>query len=120
MSKTVLICDDAMFMRSILKDILSKADFEVVGEASSGDEAVAKYKELNPDLVTMDIVMPGKNGIETVKEIISQDADARILMCSAVGQQALVRQALESGARDFVIKPFDQTRVMEAVDRVLG
>ncbi len=120
MSRTVLIVDDAIFMRTMIADILKGAGFEVVGEASSGVEAVAKYKELKPDLVTMDIVMPDMGGIDAVREIIKEDPDARILMCSAMGQQGLVVEAIQAGARDFVVKPFQPSRVLEAVQRLLG
>ncbi len=120
MARTVLICDDAIFMRTMLADILRQASFEVVGEAATGEEAVELYRELKPDLVTMDIIMPGKGGIEAVREIMEISADAKILMCSAMGQQALVIEAIEAGARDFVVKPFQPSRVLEAVQRVLG
>jgi len=119
-SHTVLVCDDAIFMRTMIGDILAQAGFEVVGEAESGVQAVAKYKELKPDLVTMDIVMPDMGGIDAVREIVKQDPDAKILMCSAMGQQALVVEAIQAGAKDFVVKPFQPSRVLEAVQRVLG
>jgi two-component system chemotaxis response regulator CheY len=117
--KKVLIVDDTKFMRDILKNILKKKDLEIIGEASNGKEAVLKYQELKPDLVTMDIIMPEMDGIEAVKKIIQVDPSARILMCSAMGQQALVIEAIQAGARDFVIKPFQPARVLEAVDRAL-
>jgi two-component system, chemotaxis family, chemotaxis protein CheY len=117
---TVLVCDDAIFMRTMISDILSQAGFEVIGEAESGIQAVAKYRELKPDLVTMDIVMPDMGGIEAVREICKSDPDARILMCSAMGQQALVVEAIQAGAKDFVVKPFQPSRVLEAVQRVLA
>ncbi len=120
MSRTVLIVDDAIFMRTMIADILKSAGFEVVGEASSGVEAVEKYKELKPDLVTMDIVMPDMGGIDAVREIIKTDPEARILMCSAMGQQGLGVDAIQAGARDFVVKPFQPSRVLEAVQRLLG
>jgi two-component system chemotaxis response regulator CheY len=120
MLRTVLICDDAVFMRTMLSDILSNAGFSVVGQAQTGAEAVAKYKELQPDLVTMDIVMPDMGGIEAVREIVKNYPDAKILMCSAMGQQSLVVEAIQAGARDFVVKPFQPSRVLEAVQRVLG
>jgi two-component system chemotaxis response regulator CheY len=120
MSRTVLIVDDAIFMRTMIADILKGAGFDVVGEASSGAEAVEKYKELKPDLVTMDIVMPEMGGIDAVRQIIQFDSDARILMCSAMGQQGLVVEAIQAGARDFVVKPFQPSRVLEAVQRLLG
>jgi two-component system chemotaxis response regulator CheY len=115
--KKVLIVDDTKFMRNILASILKKKDLDVVGEAVNGREAVEKYKQLKPDLVTMDIIMPEVDGIQAVKEIMKIDPKARILMCSAMGQQALVIEAIQAGAKDFVIKPFQPTRVMEAVDR---
>jgi two-component system chemotaxis response regulator CheY len=118
--KKVLIVDDTKFMRDILKNILKKKELEIVGEASNGKEAVIKYQELKPDLVTMDIIMPEMDGIEAVKKIMQIDPSARILMCSAMGQQALVIEAIQSGARDFVIKPFQPARVLEAVDRALS
>ncbi len=120
MSNTVLVCDDAIFMRTMINDILSQAGFEVVGEAETGLQAVEKYQQLKPDLVTMDIVMPDMGGIDAVREIIKVDPEARILMCSAMGQQALVVEAIEAGAKDFVVKPFQPSRVLEAVERVLG
>ena len=114
MSHTVLVCDDAIFMRTMISDILAQAGFEVVGEAESGAQAVEKYRSLKPDLVTMDIVMPDMGGIEAVREI------CKILMCSAMGQQALVVEAIQAGAKDFMVKPFQPSRVLEAVQRVLG
>ncbi|HEX6926110.1 MAG TPA: response regulator [Longimicrobiaceae bacterium] len=120
MSSTVLICDDAIFMRTMIGDILRQAGFEVVGEAENGQQAVEKYRELRPDLVTMDIVMPDMGGIDAVREIIRDDPKAKILMCSAMGQQALVIEAIQAGARDFVVKPFQPSRVLEAVQRVLA
>jgi len=116
----VLVCDDAIFMRTMISDILTQAGFEVVGEAESGSQAVEKYRSLKPDLVTMDIVMPDMGGIEAVREICKRDPDAKILMCSAMGQQALVVEAIQAGAKDFVVKPFQPSRVLEAVQRVLG
>ena len=120
MSSTVLICDDAIFMRTMIGDILRQAGFQVVGEAENGQQAVEKYRELRPDLVTMDIVMPDMGGIDAVREIIRDDPKAKILMCSAMGQQALVIEAIQAGARDFVVKPFQPSRVLEAVQRVLA
>lgn len=120
MSQTVLVCDDAIFMRTMINDILTEAGFEVVGDAETGVQAVEKYKQLKPDLVTMDIVMPDLGGIDAVRQIMEFDPDARILMCSAMGQQALVVEAIQAGAKDFVVKPFQPSRVLEAVERVLG
>ena len=120
MSNTVLVCDDAVFMRTLLSDILSQSGFEVIGEAETGVQAIERYKQLRPDLVTMDIVMPDMGGIDAVREITKFDSNARILMCSAMGQQALVVEAIQAGAKDFVVKPFQPSRVLEAVQRVLG
>ena len=120
MGHTVLVCDDAIFMRTMICDILQQSGFEVVGEAETGLQAVEKYQQLRPDLVTMDIVMPEMGGIDAVRHITNLDANARILMCSAMGQQALVVEAIQAGARDFVVKPFQPSRVLEAVQRVLG
>lgn len=120
MGHRVLVCDDAIFMRTMITDILSGAGYEVVGEAETGLQAIERYRELNPDLVTMDIVMPDMGGIDAVREIVKQDPNAKILMCSAMGQQALVVEAIQAGAKDFVVKPFQPSRVLEAVQRVLG
>jgi two-component system, chemotaxis family, chemotaxis protein CheY len=120
MKPTVLVCDDALFMRAMVGDILREAGYDVVGEAETGADAVEKYKALKPQLVTMDIVMPGMGGIDAVRAITKADPQARILMCSAMGQQALVVEAIQAGARDFVVKPFQAGRVLEAVERVLA
>ncbi len=120
MSHTVLVCDDAIFMRTMISDILSQAGFEIVGEAESGVQAVETNRQLKPDLDTMDIVMPDMGGIDAVREICRGDPDAKVLMCSAMGQQALVVEAIQAGAKDFVVKPFQPSRVLEAVQRVLG
>ncbi|UOE93261.1 MULTISPECIES: response regulator [Bacillaceae] len=117
---SVLIVDDAAFMRMMIKDILSKNDFEIAGEAANGAEAIEKYKELKPDLVTMDITMPEKDGIQALKEIKEIDGNAKIIMCSAMGQQSMVIDAIQSGAKDFVVKPFQADRVIEAIKKVLG
>ena len=120
MAATVLITDDAIFMRTMIRDILTKGGYQVSGEASTGLEAVKKYEELKPDLVTMDIVMPEMGGIDAVREIIKNHPEAKILMCSAMGQQSLVIEAIQAGAKDFVVKPFQPSRVLEAVQRVLA
>ncbi len=120
LSNTVLVCDDAVFMRTLLSDILTQSGFEVIGEAETGVQAIERYKQLRPDLVTMDIVMPDMGGIDAVREITKFDSEARILMCSAMGQQALVVEAIQAGAKDFVVKPFQPSRVLEAVQRVMG
>mgnify|MGYP006306148879 CR=1 FL=1 len=119
MSKTVLIVDDAKFMRMMIKNILVSNGFEVAGEAENAQQAVEQYKALKPSLVTMDVVMPGDNGIQAVKNIIAYDPDAKIIMCSALGQQGLLVEAIEAGAKEFIIKPFKPARVLEAVNKVL-
>jgi len=117
MSKTVLIVDDTAFMRMMLKDIFTKNDYEVVGEAENGAEGVEKYKQLSPDIVTMDITMPEMDGIQALKAIKELDAEATVVMCSAMGQQAMVIQAIQSGAKDFIVKPFQPERVVQAVKK---
>lgn len=120
MAKRVLVVDDAIFMRNTLKDVFAAAGFEVVGEAQHGLEAVERYKQLQPDLVTMDIVMPYKSGIEATRDIIKLDPRANIIMCSALGQENLVMEAIEAGAADFVVKPFKHEDVLAVVKKVLG
>lgn len=120
MAKEILIVDDASFMRMMIKDILTKNEFTVVGEAENGAVAVEKYNELKPDLVIMDITMPEMDGIQAVKEIMKNDSNAKIVMCSAMGQQAMVIEAIQAGAKDFIVKPFQHDRVIEAVKKVLG
>ncbi len=112
--------DDAIFMRKMISDILEGNDMEVVGEADTGTLAVEKYKELKPDLVMMDIIMPEMNGIDAVRHIMAGDSQARIVMCSALGQQALVQDAMTAGAKDFLIKPFNPSRVIEVVSKILN
>jgi two-component system chemotaxis response regulator CheY len=119
MPTRVLIVDDAVFMRNMIKDIFSGDEYEIVGEAANGVEAVEKYTELKPDLVTMDIVMPFKSGIEATKEILAGDENATIIMCSALGQESLVMEAIEAGAADFIIKPFKADDVLAVVKKVL-
>lgn|SRR5690606_31611568 len=120
MSGKILIVDDAAFMRMMIKDILQKNNFEIVGEAQNGIEAVEQYKELRPDLVTLDITMPEKDGISALKEIIAFDPNAKVIMCSAMGQQAMVIDAIQAGAKDFIVKPFQPERVLEAITKVLS
>lgn len=120
MAQRILIVDDAAFMRMMVKDILSKNGFEVVGEAENGKVAIEKYKELKPDLITMDITMPEMDGIAAVKKIKEIDDSARIIMCSAMGQQAMVIDAIQAGAKDFIVKPFQPDRVIEAVRKALS
>ncbi len=120
MSKRVLIVDDADFMRMMIKDILLRNGYEIAGEAINGKGALRKYKELAPDLVTMDITMPEMDGVDTVKAIIEHDPDAKIIMVSAIGQQAIVIDAIQAGAKDFIVKPFMPERVLEAISKVLS
>ncbi|WP_163970614.1 response regulator [Oceanobacillus halotolerans] len=116
---TVLITDDAAFMRMQLKDNLTKLGYEVVGEAENGRDAVEQFQELKPDLVTMDITMPEMNGEEALKEIKQLNSNAKIIMCSAMGQQSMVLDAIQAGANDFIVKPFTPERIEEAVKKVL-
>ncbi|HEX7058032.1 MAG TPA: response regulator [Bacilli bacterium] len=120
MANKILIVDDAAFMRMMIKDILSKNGFEVVGEANDGSQALEKYRELKPDLVTMDITMPEMDGITALKEIKKIDSNAKVIMCSAMGQQAMVIDAIQAGAKDFIVKPFQADRVIEAIKKTLG
>ena len=120
MAKNILICDDASFMRMMIKNVLTKGGYNVVGEAENGAKAVEKYKELSPDLVLMDITMPEMDGIQALKEIKGLDAGAKVIMCSAMGQQAMVVESIQAGAKDFIVKPFQEDRVLEAVKKVIG
>lgn len=120
MAKNVLVCDDAAFMRMMIKDILGKNGYNVVGEAENGLKAVEKYAELSPDLVLMDITMPEMDGIAALKKIKSNDPNAVVIMCSAMGQQAMVIESIQAGAKDFIVKPFQAERVIEAVKKVIG
>ena len=115
----VLVVDDALFMRRVVTDVLKRGGHEVVGEASNGAEAVSCYKHLDPDVTTLDITMPGKDGIDALREILRLDGQARVIMCSALGQEGKVLEAIRSGARDFVVKPFEADRLYAAIDRVL-
>ena len=120
MAIRVLVVDDAAFMRMMVKDILSKNGYDVVGEAENGLKAVEKYQELKPVLTTLDITIPDMDGITAVKEIKKVDPNAKIIMCSAMGQQAMVIEAIQAGARDFIVKPFQPDRVLEAVRKAVG
>jgi len=119
-TKRVLIVDDAVVMRMMIKGILSKNGYEIVGEAQNGVEAVEKYRSLNPDLVTMDMVMPEMDGISAVKEIVADHPDARIIMCTSMGQQALVVEAIQAGAKSFITKPFQPPKILETIQKVLA
>ena len=115
MSMRVLICDDAMFMRTVIATMFREAGHTIIGEAETGDQAIEKYRELRPDIVTMDVVMPSSSGINATREIVAEDPNARVIMCSAMGQEALINEALEAGASGFIVKPFDRDRLMNAV-----
>ncbi len=118
--KTILLVDDAAFMRMMLKDILTKNGYHVIGEAENGLRAIEKYKELSPNLVMLDITMPEMDGIQAARGIKAFDPNALIVMCSAMGQQAMVIDAIQAGARDFIVKPFQPDRVLDAVKKVIG
>lgn len=120
MGKRVLIIDDAKFMRAMIKDILTAGGYEIAGEAENGIEAIRVYKDVRPDVVTMDITMPEMNGIEALKEIKKIDASAKVVMCTAMGQKALVIEAIQAGASDFVVKPFQPERILQTLAKVLG
>jgi two-component system chemotaxis response regulator CheY len=120
MANRILIVDDAAFMRMMIRDILSKNGFEVCGEANDGAQAIEKFKELKPDLITMDITMPEMDGIHALKEIKKIEPNAKVIMCSAMGQQAMVIDAIQAGAKDFIVKPFQADRVIEAIKKTLG
>lgn len=116
----VLITDDAAFMRVVLRKILEKEGFEVVGEATTGEEAIEKYKELKPDIVTMDITMPSMNGIVATEEIIAYDPNAKVVICSAIGQRLLVLDSIKAGAKDFIVKPFTNQKVSETLWKLMS
>jgi len=120
MAKKILIADDAAFMRMMLRKILEEGGYEVIGEAENGAIAIQKYKELKPDMLISDMVMPEKGGIDVLKEVLAEFPDANILICSAIGQQALVIEAIQAGAKDYIVKPFEQANVLETVSKILG
>jgi len=120
MAKNILICDDAAFMRMMIKDILTRNGYNIAGEAENGLRAIEKYAEVKPDLVLMDITMPEMDGIEALKRIKAADPNASVIMCSAMGQQAMVIESIQAGAKDFIVKPFQADRVIEAVQKVVG
>lgn len=113
----LLIVDDAMFMRTMIKNIVKDSDFEVVAEAENGLEAVKKYDEVKPDIVTLDITMPEMDGLEALAQIMAKDPSAKVIMCSAMGQQGMVVDAIKKGAKDFIVKPFQADRVLEALEK---
>jgi two-component system, chemotaxis family, chemotaxis protein CheY len=116
----VLVVDDAAFMRKMLADMLIKGGHEVVGEAANGNEAVERFTELQPDIMTLDITMPEKDGLTALKEVVGQHPGARVVMCSALGQESKVLEAIKAGAKDFVVKPFQADRVLSALGKALG
>lgn len=116
----VLVVDDALFMRKMVSDALTKGGHEVIGEAADGAQAVEQFKALDPDVCTLDITMPEKDGLEALRDILVLDPGARVIMCSALGQDAKVIESIKAGARDFVVKPFQPDRVLEAVDKALA
>ncbi|MDR1736015.1 MAG: response regulator [Oscillospiraceae bacterium] len=120
MGNGILIVDDAAFMRMMIKEVLTKNGFTVAGEAENGKVAIEKYNELQPELVILDITMPELNGIDALKGIRTINPQAKVIMCSAMGQQAMVIEAIQNGAKDFIVKPFQADRVCEAVRKVLG
>ncbi|MDB5052078.1 MAG: chemotaxis protein CheY [Bacilli bacterium] len=120
MANRILVVDDAAFMRMMIRDILTKNGYEVCGEANDGAQAIEKFKEVKPDLITMDITMPEMDGIAALKEIKKLDPNAKVVMCSAMGQQAMVIDAIQAGAKDFIVKPFQPDRVIEAIKKTLG
>lgn len=120
MEKRILIADDAMFIRMMLRDMLTKGGYNVCGEAANGREAVELYKALKPDLVTLDITMPVLDGMGALKEIRAMDPNAKIVMCSAMGQKNFVMDAIRAGATDFIVKPFQPSIIFETLRRVIG
>ena len=120
MAQKVMLVDDASFMRMMLKNILVGSGYEIAGEAENGAKAIEQYKALKPDLVIMDIIMPEMGGIDAVREIMKTNPGAKILMCSSMGQQSLVVEAIQAGAKDFIVKPFQPSNVIEAVKKALG
>lgn len=120
MSYRVLICDDAKFMRTILRRVLEKRNYNIVGEACNGKEAIRLYRELKPDVVTMDVTMPEMDGISAIREICAEDSNAKVIVCSAMGQKYMVLDAIQAGAKDFIVKPFDAQRIYSTMEKVLG
>lgn len=120
MGAKILIVDDSVFMRNILKNILEKGHYSIAGEANNGNECIEKFKELKPDLITIDMIMPEMNGIDAVKKLVEINPGAKIIMVSAMGQQLLIEEALKAGAKNFIIKPFQPEKVLETIKTVLG
>ncbi len=120
MAARVLIVDDAAFMRMMIKNIITQGGYEVAGEAENGKMGVDKFLELKPDIVTLDITMPEMDGLACLKAIKEKDANAKVIMCSAMGQQAMVIEAITAGAKDFIVKPFQQDKVLESIQKVVN
>jgi two-component system chemotaxis response regulator CheY len=116
----VLVVDDAVFMRKVVSDALTKGGHEIIGEAANGQEAVERFQELKPEVMTLDITMPEKDGLAALKEIIAMDPQARVVMCSALGQESKVLEAIKAGAKDFVVKPFQADRVLSAIEKAVA
>lgn len=116
----VLIVDDAVFMRTVLKKMLEEESFQIVGEASNGSEAIKKAKELQPDVITLDITMPEMDGVTALPEILKVSPNSRVIMCSAMGQQPMVVDAIKKGAKDFIVKPFQKARVLQAIENIMS
>ena len=116
----VLVVDDAAFMRKMVSDALAKGGHEVIGQAGNGVEALVQFRELRPDLMTLDITMPEKDGLQTLKDVMELDPGAKVIMCSALGQESKVLESIKLGAKDFVVKPFQPDRVIDAVAKALG
>ena len=116
----VLVVDDAAFMRKMVGDALTGGGHEIIGEAANGAEAVARFQELRPDVMTLDITMPEKDGLEALKDIVALDPDARVIMCSALGQESKVLEAVKAGAKDFVVKPFQPDRILDAAAKAVA
>ena len=120
MAKKILLVDDAAFMRKVIKDTLTKAGYTEIYEAVDGADAVQKYSEIHPDLVLMDITMPNMDGLEALKAIRGADGSANVVMCTAMGQESMVMDAVRSGAKDFIVKPFKEDRILKTVNNILG
>jgi two-component system chemotaxis response regulator CheY len=116
----ILVVDDAAFMRKMVTDALTKGGHEIVGEAGNGNEAIERYQELRPEAVTLDITMPEKDGLQALQEIVQLDPNARVVMCSALGQESKVLESIKLGAKDFVVKPFQPDRVIGAIEKALA
>ena len=116
----ILIVDDAVFMRTVLKKMLEEENYEIVGEASNGIEAIKKAKELKPDIVTLDITMPEMDGVTALPDILKESPTSKVIMCSAMGQQPMVVEAIKKGAKDFIVKPFQKARVLQAIENIMS